>query len=110
MKNLNLIKGQGMTMEELCEKFGTEVCEEELRNVKYFRDILEYYEHEYVTSEKRYWTEKEEQIFDREPRRWNSDQLRLMLLEVSDKYLDMPDEELADITPFDVLNDINNLI
>lgn len=37
-------------------------------------------------------------------------QLRLILLEMSDKYFAMSEEELSDITPFDVLNDINKLI
>ena len=37
-------------------------------------------------------------------------QLRLILLEMSDKYLAMSEEDLSDVTPFDVLNDINKLI
>ncbi len=53
-----------------------------------------------------YWAEKEEQILDGESRKWSSDQLKLTLLDVSDKYLDMSEEELADVTPFDVLNEI----
>lgn len=49
-------------------------------------------------------------LFDRPPLRWNSDELRLILVMMSDRYSAMSDEELSDITPFDVLNHINNLI
>lgn len=49
-------------------------------------------------------------LFEGPPLRWNSDELRLILITVSDKYSVMSDEELSDVTPFDVLNDINNLI
>lgn len=110
MKNLNLIKGPGMTMEELFEKFGTEVGEEELSNVKHFRDILDYYE--YITSEKQYWTEKEKEIYGGGYifKVIDIHTMQQLLIRVAKEYLALSDEELADVTPFDVLNDINKLI
>lgn len=51
-----------------------------------------------------------EELFYGPPLRWNSDELRFILLKVSDKYSSLSDEELSDITPFDVLNDIHKLI
>lgn len=108
--NLNLVKGPGMTIEELFEKFGTEVGEEELLNVKCFRDILEHYE--YITSEKKYWTEKEKEIYGGGCIFKVIDilTLRQLLIRVAKEYLAMSEENLSDITPFDVLNDINKLI
>lgn len=74
--NFNLIKGPGMTIEEL------------------------------------YWTEKEKEFFDetyifRVKDLW---EIKKMLVDVAKEYLAMSDEELSDITPFDVLNDVNKLI
>lgn len=50
------------------------------------------------------------ELFYGPPLKWNSDELRSILLKISDKYSYLSDEELFDITPFDVLNDINKLI
>lgn len=97
--NLNLVKGPGMTIEELFEKFGTEVGEEELLNVKCFRDILDHYKT--PAMEEQYRTEKEQEILHN---------LKQALGELAKAYSTMSEEELSDVTPFDVLNDVDKLI
>lgn len=108
--SFNLIKGIGMTIEELFEKFGTEIGEEELFHIRQISTILDHYE--YIASEKQYWTEKEKEIYGeayifRVKDLW---EIKKMLVDVAKEYLAMSEEDLSDVTPFDVLNDINKLI